>query len=137
MKYQPLPNEHHVIRAVSWARLRKDENDKVVGIHAEAFDAIEPDGLSVTWVEHWGNDHFAAPLSAQGAIRRQREMGSKARFVCANVKAIVEATALLGQKARVIHDPEPPENTGHALVKGLSKDQAVFNLLASEIFHLS
>ncbi|MGT2502529.1 hypothetical protein ACVOMS_20245 [Bradyrhizobium guangxiense] len=47
-----LPETDHCVRYVPWARLRKDEEDNVIGILGAAFRLRdEEDYLSATWAE--------------------------------------------------------------------------------------
>ena len=46
-----LPDEHHVIRNVSWRRLRRDEDDNVLGFLPQAFQLrADEEYLSVNWL---------------------------------------------------------------------------------------
>jgi hypothetical protein len=56
-KGKNLPDEDHVIRYVPWGRLRKDEDDNVLGFLPQAFQLRpEEDYLSVNWVEYHDGD---------------------------------------------------------------------------------
>eukprot|EP01037_Dinobryon_pediforme_P014137 gene14137-14256_t len=54
MKHDKLPSDSHVIRYVPWAKLRKDEDDKVIGVNWDAFQmrAVDND-LSITWAGYF------------------------------------------------------------------------------------
>jgi len=54
-----LPDEDHVMRFVPWGRLRKDEDDNVLGFLGDAFK-LKPneDHLSVNWLEYFGGDEM-------------------------------------------------------------------------------
>ena len=56
-KITNLPDEHHVMRYVPWTRLRKDEDDNVLGFLGDAFK-LKPneDHLSVNWLEYFDGD---------------------------------------------------------------------------------
>jgi hypothetical protein len=47
-----LPDDHHVVRYVPWARLRKDEHENVIGVLGAAFRLRDGEQyLSATWAE--------------------------------------------------------------------------------------
>ena len=49
-----LPNDDHVMRHVSWTRLRKDEDDNILGFLPDAFQRNENHlSLSVNWLEYF------------------------------------------------------------------------------------
>jgi hypothetical protein len=56
-KVTNLPDEDHVMRYVSWARLRRDEDDNILGFLGAAFQ-LRPDeeSLSVNWLEYFDGD---------------------------------------------------------------------------------
>jgi hypothetical protein len=66
-----LPPEDHVVRYVPWARLRKDEEDNVIGVLGAAFRLREGEEyLSATWAEFFKKSiHCEAVESAVKAIR--------------------------------------------------------------------
>jgi hypothetical protein len=134
MKYDKIPSNDYVMRQISPSRLRKDGDGKVVGILAEAFEQIQPDGLSVTWVDFWNSDEFQRPFDARAAIQRTRP-SKNAGYACANCEAIISVGVKSGSKIRILHDPLAG-NDGHALVKIPEENVELFDLLAREIFTL-
>ena len=49
-----LPDEDHAVRYVPWARLRKTEDDVVIGVIGAAFKLrAGEDYLSATWLEYF------------------------------------------------------------------------------------
>lgn len=134
MKYEKLPSPHHVLRQITPSRLRKDGDGNIVGILGEAFEKIEPDGLSVTWVEYWDGEEFDRGFKAREATEKERPM-KKGGYACGNVAAIIEAGKLHKKDLSVKHDPTDL-NEGHTLVKVPEHDPELFDRLAREVFTL-
>jgi hypothetical protein len=135
-----VPDEHHVLRFVAWGRLRKDENDVVIGCLPAAFEYREDEEyLSVTWIEHFvGSAPDQLTLAAQ-AFRRGYFLdggkgGAKAAFAKGNVGRMHAACAKFGAKIRVLHEPEDL-NPGHVAVRRIPRDnQDLRALLADDVF---
>lgn len=132
MKDKSLPPDHHVIRYVSPSRLRKDENQKVVGILHTAFERPESHkGLSVTWLEYFSGVRPEQLTAAVQAIRASDITPSKnGGFAVGNVKAIGMASAERHHKIRIIHWPVD-DNKAHAELRQFPRDdQELFERLA-------
>lgn len=134
MKYEKLPGSDHVIRQISPSRLIQNDAGEIVGIFPEAFEKIQPDGLSVTWLEFWPGNEFQRPFAAKAATEAARP-SKNAGYACGNVAAVLETIEKAGQTGRVLHDPMP-NNRGHALVKIPTADPELFDKLAREVFTL-
>jgi hypothetical protein len=64
-KGQKLPPDHHVVRYVPWSKLRRDENDNVLGVLGEAFRRRDEEkALSATWLEYFSGDRDAQVTGA-------------------------------------------------------------------------
>jgi hypothetical protein len=123
MKGQKLPREDHILRLVSPSRLRKDENNVVVGVLHTAFER-KPDeeGLSVTWLEYFAGPRAEQEVAAVHAMRASTiTPGKNAAFAIGNVGAIADTCADRGHKVRIIHWPED-DNKAHAEVRQLPRD---------------
>lgn len=123
MKGQNLPRKDHILRLVSPSRLRKDENNVVVGVLHTAFER-KPDevGLSVTWLEYFAGARAQQEVAAVHAIRASNiTPGKNAAFAIGNVGAIVDTCTDRGLKVRIIHWPEH-DNKAHAEVRQLPRD---------------
>jgi hypothetical protein len=123
MKGQNLKPEHHIVRYIPFGKLRKDENDKPIGINHNAF-LLRPDetGLSVTWLEYFFGDRGTQVRSSVLAIRASNmHPTKKSGFAIGNVKAIVDACQQRQRKIRIIHWPED-DNKAHAEVRQLPRD---------------
>ncbi|WP_411196498.1 hypothetical protein [Rhizobium sp.] len=130
-----LLDEEHVVRFVPWGKLRKDEDQNVLGILPQAF-ALRPDEpyLSVTWREFFSGTPSEQLRCAVTAIRNSDlTVGAKAQFAVAqigDVRPIVE-NRTKGRKLRIIHEPEP-DNEAHAAIRNWpSEDDELFDLLAA------
>jgi hypothetical protein len=123
MKGKHLPPDHHVVRYVSPGRLRKDENQKVVGILHTAFERPESHkGLSVTWLEYFAGTPLEQRTAAVQAIRASDMTPSKnGGFAVGNVEAIRKAGAERRHKIRIVHWPVD-DNKAHAELRQLPRD---------------
>lgn len=72
------------------SRLRKDGDGNIVEILGEASEKLEPDDLSVTWVEYWDGEEFDRDFKAREATEKERPM-KKGGYACGKVAAIIEA----------------------------------------------
>ena len=130
-----LPHDHHVARYVPYQRTRRDEDDNVLGILAEAF-RLRPgeQGLSVTWIEHFPGEWNEQLQAAVAAIRRTQKTGQKSAFAWGLVGRIHQACAAKGHRVRIIHVPEA-QNGGHSEIRQLPHDDyLLLEMLATEAF---
>lgn len=131
-----LSPEHHIVRNVPWAKLRKDENDpeKVIGVLGEAFKTRPSETtLSTTWLEYFAGTR---PEKICGAIRAMRasklEIKTKSGFAIGNVGNIAAVAADHNYSIRVLHEPED-DNKAHVAVRRWPRDDMVlFELLAAD-----
>jgi hypothetical protein len=127
MKGDNLPPDHHVVRLVTYSRLRKDENNTPIGVNFDAFLRREnEDGLSVTWLEYLpGATKAERTVAAVQAIRASAmTVSAKSGFAIGNVGAISATCAERQHKIRVIHWPED-DNKAHAEIRQLPRDDLV------------
>lgn len=132
-----VPEENHVVRYVSWARLRKDENDNVIGVLGAAFRLREDEEfLSSTWAEfHKQPTREENIHAAINTIRASKlEVKPKSGFaigLVADIKAACLARPK-NHKIRVIHESED-DNKAHTALRGWPRDdEDLLNLLAEE-----
>jgi hypothetical protein len=65
-----LPDDHRVVRYVPWSRLRRDEDDNVIGVLGVAFKLRDGEEyLSATWAEFF---RLAPPDNVTAAIKEIR-----------------------------------------------------------------
>lgn len=132
-----LPDEHHVLRYVPWARLRKDEDENVIGVLSVAFRLrANEQYLSVTWAEffqcptHQENIHAAVKAVRASDL----EVKPKSGFAVGNVGAIKKMCIERPKKhkIRVIHEEEP-DNKAHTAMRGWpDDDEDLLELLAED-----
>ncbi len=73
--------------------------------------------------------------ASAAAIRRQLTVKPRDGFTVGVVDAIIRICDGFGIRARVLHEPVCPENTGHCAIRGLPQDDlALFDMLAADAF---
>jgi hypothetical protein len=140
MATQYIDPKDDLMRCVPWGRLRKDENDDVVGIEASAFrlrthgPAIE-EYLSAGWVQFFDGSLDDQIVHCVKAFRKSRSPTSpKSGFAVGNVAAISAACETRGKKIRVIHEPTS-DNAAHVAVRQWPlDDDLLFEELARSIW---
>ena len=131
-----LPPEHHIVRNASWTKLRKDENDNVIGVLGEAFKMRKVDAyLSTTWLEYFPGARADQISAAVRAMRASNlTIPTKSGFAIGNIGKIAAAAeaSVKAYKLRILHEPAP-DNKAHAAVRRFPPDDMeLFELLASE-----
>ncbi len=121
-----IPDEHHILRLVSWARLRKDpdNDDRVIGLLPDAFRMrAGEDSLSVTWIEFFESKTFLNQIAdAANAIRESMTVRTKSAFAHGNVGEIKQCCKTVGgNKIRIVHEPET-DNPAHAAIRRMPTD---------------
>jgi hypothetical protein len=134
-----LPDSDHCVRYVPWARLRKDEDDSVIGVLGAAFRLRDDeDYLSATWAEfHAGATHDDRVAASVRTIRASTiDVRPKSGFAVGCVSEI-KAACLADQrkhKIRVIHEGES-DNPAHAALRGWPRDNDdLLNVIAEDIW---
>jgi hypothetical protein len=133
-KVETLADEQSILRHVAPARLRKDEDGKVVGVFLQAFE-LRPkeDYLSAAWVEYFQlGDDAANVAAAVEEFKKNLKIKPTHRFVRGNVGRIREACNTYNQKVRISHEPLANFDS-HASVRQISTDSSeLLELLAEE-----
>jgi hypothetical protein len=133
-----LPDEHHVIRHVPWTKLRRDEDDNVIGIlpHALVRDK-DHDSLSVNWIEYHDGDWATQMCESVWAIRRTRpSIGGrgKSRYAIGSISEIKRVCLSGGVRIRIIHEPIK-DNPAHSGIRRLPNDDlTLLAALADDVF---
>jgi hypothetical protein len=137
-KGKNLPDEDHVIRYVPWGRLRKDEDENVLGFLPQAFQLRPEEAyLSVNWVEHYDGDRETQIRLSVWAMRNsfERPLGAKSAFAIGNVAQVKKTAQAFGSRVRVVHEPELPTNPGHSAIRQLPRDDLnLLDALAADAF---
>ena len=121
MTPQPIPDSEHVLRHAKPRLVRRDDDNKVVGVYPEAFKHRDDEEyLSATWIEHFDSDYEVGFIMAAEAIRRQLpNIKPKAGLVASRAGDIREVPKRFGLKVRVLHEPDPPRNSGYCAIRRL------------------
>jgi hypothetical protein len=140
-KHDPLPDDNRVIRNVPWKKLRKDEDDNVLGFLPIAFE-LKPDettstgfeeSLSVNWQEYFKNPETRL-RDCIWAMRKARNLGGKSAFAIGQVGGVKRVCQDRGFRVRVLYEPEDG-NLSHAGIRRLPlNDLMLMDALATEAF---
>jgi hypothetical protein len=130
-----LPNDDHVMRYVPWTRLRKDENDQVVGFLPQAFALREgEESLSFNWLEYFSGDRNQRVRESVQMFRRVRAVGAKSAYGVGNVRQIKGVCEANGARVRVVYEPETA-NPSHSGIRRLPRDDlSLLEALAAQAF---
>jgi hypothetical protein len=131
-----LPHEHHVVRYVPWARLRKDEDDNVVGVLGGAFKLrTDEDYLSATWAEYFDGNHDECVAAAVKVIRASKiDVKPRSGFAIGKVDDIRSICFADSRqyKIRVIHE-RATDNVAHTAIRRWPRDNDdLLELIAEE-----
>lgn len=131
----PLPNEDHVMRHVPWARLRKDENENVIGFLGQAFE-LRPgeQELSVNWLEYFDGDQDRRIRESVKLLRTTKNIGAKSAYAIGNVEKIKRTCGESGAQIRIVYAPGK-NNPAHAEIRRLPRGDAdLLEALAADAF---
>ena|SRR6266446_7544977 len=134
-KITNLPNEDHVMRYVPWGRLRKDEDDNVLGFLGDAFK-LKPDedSLSVNWLECFDGDREAKIQASVKTFRNTLTVGTKSAFGIGNVGKIKDVCRANGANVRIVYEPRA-DNKSHSGIRRLPRDDStLLDALAADAF---
>ena len=108
----------------------------MLGALPQAFQRREGEEyLSVTWLEHFAPDYEDGLIAATAAIRSQLTVKRRDGFAVGGVGKIAETCESVDVSVRVLHEPEPPKNTGHSAMRGIPRENLqLLALLADEVF---
>lgn len=127
MRYDAIPPIDRLIRFVPWSKLRKDENENVLGVMGAAFALRDgEEQLSVTWCEYFGGMGDECLRCAVEAIRSSRSAGSLARYAVVKAEDVTTFMQERNVKVRILHEPEE-SNPAHSVVTRWPRDD--FDLL--------
>jgi hypothetical protein len=134
MAVKPIPDDHHVVRFVPWARLRKDEDDNVIGVLGIAFRLRDNEEyLSTTWAEFFDGTFPENIHCAVRAIRASDlKVTTKSGFAIGQVGQIKSCCSSGKQShaIRIVHE-RTDDNPAHAAVRRWPRDNdSLLDLLA-------
>lgn len=133
MSKKRIPERDSVVRLVGWAKLRKDENDNVLGVLPGAFSLRDnEDYLSAAWLNYFDGEYEAQKSCVIKDLRSARTAGPKARYWIARVKDVTSLMEANGVRIRVIH--EPMDNMySHAALRRWPRDDELLEILAADV----
>ena len=134
-KITNIPNEDHVMRYVPWGKLRRDEDDNVLGFLGEAFK-LKPDedALSVNWLEYFDGDRATRIQASVKTFRSTLKVGSKSAFGVGNVAKIKGVCRAKGATVRIVYEPTD-DNKSHSGIRRLPRNDVMLrDALAAEAF---
>jgi hypothetical protein len=142
----PLPDHDEVTRWIKPKLLGRDDAGNVIVVakgrpvfaFPEAFELRDDeDGLSITWLQQFGQGRTVHLPLAADAVRQTTDSGSlqsKSGFAVGNVAAIKEAGLSHDMKFRVIEDPIDG-NAGHSEIRRYPHEMGPLQtVLAAEVF---
>jgi hypothetical protein len=130
-----LPNEDHVMRYVPWGKLRRDEDDNVLGFLGEAFK-LRPDEeyLSVNWLEYFDGDREKKIQASVRTFRSTLTVGTKSAFGIGNVAKLKEVCRARDATVRIVYEPTD-NNQSHSAIRRIPRDDAILlDALAADAF---
>lgn len=134
-KITNLPDEDHVMRYVPWGKLRRDDDDRVVGFLGDAFKLrSDEESLSVNWLEYFEGDRDAEIRASVMTFRSTLKVGTKSAFGIGNVGKIKEICRSRGANVRIVHEPMD-DNKSHSALRRLPRDDTILlDALAADAF---
>lgn len=130
-----LPDEDHVMRHIPWSKLRKDENDNVLGLLPQAF-GLRPneDALSVNWLQFFDGDHSGRIKKSINELRSANNIGPKSAFGVASVGDIKAICAKSSAAVKVVYAPTH-RILSHSEIQRLPRDDLLtLEALATDAF---
>lgn len=131
-----IPSDHHVVRYVPWARLRKDENSVVIGVVGAAFRLRDDENyLSATWLEFFSGSRKERIESVVKTVRASKiDVRPLSGFAIGQVERI-KSRCLADRKKykiRIIHEEED-DNPAHTALRQWPRDNDdLLDLLAAD-----
>lgn len=127
-----------MVRYIPFSRLRKTEDDVIVGVLGAAFRLRnEETYLSATWLEYFKQPTREANIeSAVKAVRASKiDVRPKSGFAIGNVGEVKEICLRNSRRRiRIIHEPED-DNKAHTALRGWpSDDNDLLELIAEDIW---
>ena len=119
-----LPNPSSVVRYIGYAKMRRDEDDNLLGPAPAAFQQKpNQDYLSVTWCEYFAGSANEQLRCAIEAIRDSNiQVKPKACFCVAITADLKAVAAEYNATTREIYFPEE-DNPAHAGIYGIPPDE--------------
>ena len=121
------------MRYVPWARLRRDEDGKVLGILYQAFAyRNDEDALSVNWLEHFKKDKTSNLRDCVDAQRSTLKVGKNCVYAVAVVDKVKLVCIKKQKPVRIVYQPTKGNLAHSALYVQHNDDLNVMSDLALE-----
>lgn len=105
-KNDPLRDEHHVTRFVSWSKVARDKDGNATGLLWQAFKLREGEGsMSVSWNEFYGGNADEKLKSVVNAYRNALSPKPKDVFAVSNVGQLKKLGKQQKQNVRIVFTP--------------------------------
>ena len=130
-----LPDKDHVIRHVSWTKLRRDEDGNILGFLPHAF-ALRPgeESLSVNWLEISDGDQNTRIKKTIWELRAANDIGKKSAFGIGNVGNIKSICKNKTVTVKIVYAPTK-NIPSHSDIRHLPKDNlSLLQALATDAF---
>lgn len=120
-------------------QVRDPDDNSFRGIVGTAFSVRPSDkgGLSLTWVEHYGEKSLATYSIAASHFREsleKRKLAPQAYFAIGQAGLTRKTAATHGKHIRIVHAPDGP-NSGHVeLLRFTDEDRCLLDALALDVF---
>lgn len=130
-----LPDGDHIMRHVPWSKLRKDENDNVLGFLPQAFQLRpQENSLSVNWLEFFDGNHAAKTKKTIQELRKAKHIGQKSAFGIGSVGNIQKICKQNGGEIKIVYAPTIGIPS-HTEIRSLPRDDlVVLDALATQAF---
>lgn len=130
-----LSDHNHVIRHIPWSKLRRDEDDNVLGFLPQAF-ALRPneEALSVNWLEIYDGSHECRIKKTIHELRSVQKINKKSAFGIANVGIIKEVCKKNNNSVKVVFTPRSNIPSHSEIRHFSSEESALLEALAAEAF---
>lgn len=130
-----LPDTDHVMRHVPSSRLRRDENDNIMGFLPQAFELRPGEkSLSVNWLEFFDGDHNVRIKKAIHDLRAAKNIGTKSAFGIGRVDNIKTTCGKSQATVKIVYAPTK-DNYSHSEIRRIPRDNLFLpEALATEAF---
>lgn len=101
-----LPGQDHIMRYVPPARLRRDEDNNVLGILPHAFSYRDQENyLSVNWLEYFKNDKASNLRDCVDVQRATLKVAKNCVYAVAVVDKVMQVCVKKQKPVRIVYHP--------------------------------
>lgn len=130
-----LPAADHIVRYVPWSKLRRDEDDNIIGFLGTAFERKPgEDAPSYIWLEFFPGTKEDQVKESVHVFRSTIQVGKKSAFGIGNVGVVKEICEANGAAVRIVYDPVE-DNLAHSEIRRFPADDIeLLEALAADAF---